>query len=247
MFIAALIRSLHQDKVIKDFALPLVSVRMSRSDGDKATVEPTRWARAISKKIGANVTMSLFQQSIQRATAASDPVVFDGRRVYLKEHFDIQREKRRKYRQVVRDLSVDRRGANRATAEPVPSRSLEQGGVSASFGHNRADAVSIPGWLISFLDSSRYRAQRMTVGERFLPGELQLTQLLRALSANRGRMTIGALARELEIKSVRLLPLLASARRLVNIDGQPVLTLDGEADTVFLDQSLLEQQFEVTR
>jgi tRNA G18 (ribose-2'-O)-methylase SpoU len=70
--------------------------------------------------------------------------------------------------------------------------------------------------------------------------------VLLALDAGGGKLTRTALARALSLPLLRVTGLIAALRRLLNVDGYPVLAVD-ESDTVELSRALLMTQFELER
>ena len=73
-----------------------------------------------------------------------------------------------------------------------------------------------------------------------------MLRCLLALDERGGKMTRTAFARAVGIPPLRLAGLLAALRRLLNVDGYPVLSVDEASDTVELNRPLLEKQFELT-
>jgi len=66
---------------------------------------------------------------------------------------------------------------------------------------------------------------------------------LLAIEARGGKVTRPALARALGVPPLRLAGLLAALRRLLNVDGYPVLSMDEASDTIELNRHLAETQF----
>ena len=54
-----------------------------------------------------------------------------------------------------------------------------------------------------------------------------------------------ALSQRVQIPGLRINGVLAVLRRILNIDGYPVLTLDEDGETVRLNRPLLAKQFEL--
>ena len=60
-----------------------------------------------------------------------------------------------------------------------------------------------------------------------------------------GQATKPALGRKMEIPVFRLVSLLSAVRRLLNVDGYPVIAVDETSGTISLNRDLLEKQFGV--
>jgi hypothetical protein len=68
---------------------------------------------------------------------------------------------------------------------------------------------------------------------------------LGALDDHGGKLTRAALAQALGVPLLRVGGLVTVLRRLLNVDGYPVLTLDETSDTVELNVPLLTIQFDL--
>jgi hypothetical protein len=73
----------------------------------------------------------------------------------------------------------------------------------------------------------------------------RIRALVEALDDRGGKLTQPALAQRLGLSPVRIRGIVAAVRRLLNVDGYDVLTLDEESDTVVLNLELLRVQFEI--
>jgi hypothetical protein len=73
----------------------------------------------------------------------------------------------------------------------------------------------------------------------------RVRRCLLALDAHGGKLTRAALARAVGVPPLRLAGLLTALRRLLNVDGYPVLAVDEASETIELNRSLLETQFEI--
>jgi len=98
------------------------------------------------------------------------------------------------------------------------------------------------GWIDRLLASRTYDVQRRMAGARSV-GDEQVRALLAALAERDGLWPFAALAQRLGDPPFRLNGRLAQVRRLLNVDGYPVLTVDDPANTVTLNRDLLEVQF----
>jgi hypothetical protein len=68
---------------------------------------------------------------------------------------------------------------------------------------------------------------------------------LRTLVRHGGQLASAQLAQELKLPRVRLGGFLAGVKRLLNLDGYPVLSEDRDGGRVQLNQELLQTQFEL--
>jgi hypothetical protein len=91
-----------------------------------------------------------------------------------------------------------------------------------------------------------YAAQKQLAGRVVLEDERVHTCLL-ALQERGGKLTRPALAHALGLPMLRLGGVIAALRRLLNVEGYPVLTLDEASDTVELNLALLTTQFDLRR
>lgn len=103
--------------------------------------------------------------------------------------------------------------------------------------------VEIPSWVERLLESSVYQEQRAAAGPAGLKEE-RLKLLLAALDA-RGRLSKAAAARAMRTPEMRVRPSLSAAQRVLNVEGYPVLDVDGETGEVRLNREYLEGQFGV--
>jgi hypothetical protein len=104
--------------------------------------------------------------------------------------------------------------------------------------------VSASPWIDSLLRSEIYAMQKGLAARPALEDE-RVRGCLRALDAHGGKLTRAALARALGLPLLRVTGLIAALRRLLNVDGYPVLAVDEASDTVVLNRPLLETQFEL--
>jgi hypothetical protein len=135
--------------------------------------------------------------------------------------------------------------ARRPVPRAVPQGELFQpaGVTPAPEGVLSAPRGSLPSWVDRLLVSPTYTAQKQLVARPALEDE-RVRGCLLALDARGGKLTRTALARALGVPPLRLAGLLTALRRLLNVDGYPVLAIDETSDTVELNRPLLETQFE---
>jgi len=94
-------------------------------------------------------------------------------------------------------------------------------------------------WLF---ESPVYLVQKGNAG-RVTPEESQVTMILDTLRNNGFRMTVVALGEHAGFPVFRLRGIVASLQRILNLDGQKILSLDRVSDTLELNDDLLRQEF----
>jgi hypothetical protein len=99
-------------------------------------------------------------------------------------------------------------------------------------------------WIERLIASSTYRAQKQLAG-RVAPRDEEIMRLLKALDERGGRLSQTALAQALRQPVVRISGLVSAAARVLNVDQSRILHFDRASQTVTLDKSLLERQFEL--
>jgi hypothetical protein len=72
-----------------------------------------------------------------------------------------------------------------------------------------------------------------------------IQRVLEALDERGGVLLIAALASRVGVPEFRLPGLLAGLRRVLNVEGYPVLSVDDTSGTVRLNLDLLRSQFEL--
>lgn len=97
-------------------------------------------------------------------------------------------------------------------------------------------------WIDRLLESETLAAQRQQTA-RVQVTDQRLRAALAAFDAHGGKLTVTALARRLELSEPRTRGLVSVLRRLLNLDGYPVLSVEEASDTVVLDRPLLLIQF----
>ena len=107
-----------------------------------------------------------------------------------------------------------------------------------------AGGASSPDWVDKLLGSPLFAQQQARCGRVPISPE-QLATLLRTLVRHGGQLASAQLAQELKLPRVRLGGFLAGVKRLLNLDGYPVLSEDRDGGRVQLNQELLQTQFEL--
>lgn len=105
-----------------------------------------------------------------------------------------------------------------------------------------AAAVAGPEWIDRLLASPAMAAQRQMASRVALPEE-RIRAILMALDERGGKLTRPALAKRIEVPPMRLGGVLSALRRVLNIEGYAVLSVDEQADTVELNLKQLFTQF----
>lgn len=134
----------------------------------------------------------------------------------------------------------------RITVTPPPSKGLlfdpHTGEVPQPV---RQDAgAETPDWIPRLLASELFKAQKKLLG-RGAPADAQVETALAALASRAGVMTSAALGRAVKLAPFRLVGLVTTLGRLLNIDGFRVLGRNPDADEVTLDIDLLRRQFDL--
>ena len=120
----------------------------------------------------------------------------------------------------------------REPAEPRPAETPEAD----------ADGGAMPAWIDQLFASDVFASQRRLTTRGHTDEDVH-RRLLAALDQRGGRMTKPALARAINYPPFRMNGLLSQTRRLFNVDGYPVVTVDTESDTVILEKQTLLVQF----
>ncbi len=130
--------------------------------------------------------------------------------------------------------------SQRPTAPPPP---IEPGtNLAFEFGPRPPVAAAEGAWIDALFASPVYGAQKRLAGRQAPPDD-RVRAFLGALDERGGKLTRAALVHRLGLAPVRLTGLIAAMRRLLNVEGYPVLGLDEASDTVELNRELLAVQF----
>lgn len=136
---------------------------------------------------------------------------------------------------------------------PAGVESVESGDVRNSDQAGRIDTPvlvpepqtePLPQWVQRLLACPVFEDQKR-LGGRNLPADEVIAKLLSCLDSRGGKLTSAALARALELATVRLPGLLAKAERILNVDGYECLRRDDASDTIELNRDLLLMQFDL--
>lgn len=96
----------------------------------------------------------------------------------------------------------------------------------------------------SFLVSPAYQRMRAAAGRATLP-DAAVRQVIRHLLAGGGRSPADQIARAVGVPVGRMPMAMATLRRLLNVEGYQVISMDADGRTVLLDVPLWRQQFGV--
>ena len=125
-----------------------------------------------------------------------------------------------------------------------PPRPGETGNLFPQQQQPAAAAAPPPTWIDRLFASELFAAQRVQAARTALPEE-RIRTLLEALDQRGGKLTRGALAERLGVPPFRLGGIVSALRRILNVDGYDVLSVDEAAETVELNRDLLEAQFDL--
>lgn len=136
----------------------------------------------------------------------------------------------------------DRTPAREATATPTPPTRPKR---KSKEPQQLLFEVEATASLVDQLFRSKvYAEQKKLAGRAGLP-EDKARQIVEALESHGGKLLRPALCRQVDLSAIRLNGLLTQLRKVLNVDGYDVLSIDAESDTVSLDESLLVVQFEL--
>jgi len=97
-------------------------------------------------------------------------------------------------------------------------------------------------WIAALLDSPVFLSQKQWAARAAVKDQ-EIRALLEALSERGGKLSKPALAARLSIPLLRVSGFVNAARRLLNVDQAPVITLDETEGSVSLNRALLDTQF----
>ncbi len=99
-------------------------------------------------------------------------------------------------------------------------------------------------WIKRLLASQAYKDQKAMI-RRHAPEDTLIQSSLEALDASGGIMTPAAFAKAADLPPARLDPLIAQMKRLLNVDGYEILTLNRNENKVELNVAKLKRQFDL--
>jgi len=124
-----------------------------------------------------------------------------------------------------------------------PSMPGEQGELFPSEAEIAAtDEQPESAWIDRLMSSELMAVQRQLASRVALP-EQRIRVILAALDERGGKLTRPALAKRIGVPPMRLGGMISALRRLLNVEGYPVLSVDEQSDTVELNRKQLFTQF----
>ena len=132
--------------------------------------------------------------------------------------------------------------ADRQTSAPVrrTPRPGETGDLFAQVGIEEPRPAET--WIDRLMETDLFAAQRKQAARTALP-EARIRAVLAALDARGGRLTGPALAERLGVPQFRLGGIVSALRRILNVEGYDVLSVDDASETIQLNRELLDTQF----
>ena len=97
-------------------------------------------------------------------------------------------------------------------------------------------------WIDRLFETDLFAEQRKQAARTALPEE-RIRAMLTALDARGGKLTGPALAESLGVPLFRLAGIVSALRRVLNVDGYAVLSVDETSETIELNRDLLATQF----
>jgi len=101
-------------------------------------------------------------------------------------------------------------------------------------------------WVDALFATDLFRRQHQLAG-RVAPAPEVVRRTLLALDDRSGALLVGALAGKVGLPEFRMAGLLTGLRRVLNVEGYPVLTVDEASATVRLNRELLDTQFDLVK
>ena len=97
-------------------------------------------------------------------------------------------------------------------------------------------------WIDRLFESDLFAAQREQAARTALPDE-RVRRILAELERRGGKLTTTALAQTLGVPQFRLMGIVSALRRVMNVEGYDVVSVDEASETVELNRELLDAQF----
>ena len=131
-----------------------------------------------------------------------------------------------------------------ALVKPAPPQKPGESGRLFPSEEELAKAAEVPGpaWIDRLFASPTYADQRAQASRVALPEE-RIRGILVALEERGGKLTRVALAKRLGVPELRLGGMLSALRRVLNVEGYPVLSVEESSDSVELNRGYLFTQF----
>lgn len=130
--------------------------------------------------------------------------------------------------------------------DPKPARKSKPSAAEATLPlFAAASTPTAQSWIEQLFASELYQEQYKRAG-RNPPNPDTIRKVLEALTERQYTLLKSVLAQQSGEPEIRLNGLLAMMRRILNVEGYPVLSVDDASGTVRLDIKLLHTQFELT-
>lgn len=100
-------------------------------------------------------------------------------------------------------------------------------------------------WIGRLLKSEVFKSQLSLAG-RVAPSAEVIRKILEAIEERGGSVLLVALSSRTGVPEFRLPGILSSLRRILNVEGYPVLSIDDSSGTVRLNRELLKSQFDLS-
>ena len=97
-------------------------------------------------------------------------------------------------------------------------------------------------WIDRLFEADLFAEQRKQAARTALPEE-RIRAMLTALDGRGGKLTGPVLAESLRVPLFRLGGIVSALRRVLNVDGYAVLSVDEASETIELNRDLLATQF----
>lgn len=140
--------------------------------------------------------------------------------------------------------STERPAPSADRPAPAPALHPPRKGETGDLLAHLEPSVSRPAaaWIDRLFESDLFAAQREQAARTALADE-RIRTILAELDRRGGKLTAAALAARLEVPQFRLGGIVSALRRILNVEGYDVLSVDDASETVELNRELLDTQF----
>ena len=136
-------------------------------------------------------------------------------------------------------------GATTETKRPTPHPvAKEVSGLPLFDPRAEAPTSTEADWIGRLLKSQVFKSQLSLAG-RVAPSAEIIRKTLEAIEERGGSVLLVALSSRTGVPEFRLPGILSSLRRILNVEGYPVLSIDDSSGTVRLNRELLKSQFDL--
>lgn len=102
-----------------------------------------------------------------------------------------------------------------------------------------------PPWLTRLVESELFKTQRARAGRNVQSPE-EVGRFLHIMLLRGGKLTRPALARSLNMPELRVGGYVSQIRRILNVEGYPIVHVHEESSTIELNEPLLKAQFDIS-